>query len=342
MLAVTSVLAGFCAATSHYAVDVHGNAQPQRPLPAKRFYDTHHYYAVETRSTASIDPQEVAELLGAEFVERVGELQHHWLIRSKKSFSSETTAKDATVKRSSSAEASSDDHDDPVIARWQHISRSRHFSTHGLSKRQHHAALSIRDVEKQVLRRRHKRDVIYSPWDTPHLYPKHRAPIPGPEPHPYPDPLPRPPPLPDSNIVKVANAMKIHDPIFPEQWHLVNDKKIGNDLNVSGVWSQNITGRGVTVALIDDGVDMHSPDLTENFVSTNDDGSAECPSTLSHAPSSSRSFPCSSPVGRTISTTIPRFQSHVSLTTSMALDAPAKLLPFATTSVAWASLTMLM
>lgn len=223
------------------------------PPPARRSYDTHHYYAVETRASSDIDPREVAELLGAEFVERVGELQHHWLVRSEKPL----RARDVETA-----------HSDAVLRRWTELHRSRHTNSHGLAKRHHAAALSIKAVERQEVRRRHKRDVIYSPWDTPHLYPEQRDPIPGPEPQPYPDPLPRPPALTTDKIFKVANQFGIRDPTFPTQWHLVNDKRIGNDLNLTGVWAQNITGRGVTVALIDDGVDMHSPDLKENFVSS--------------------------------------------------------------------------
>jgi len=30
-------------------------------------------------------------------------------------------------------------------------------------------------------------------------------------------------------------------------------QRLGMDVNVTGVWQQNITGRGVTVAVIDDG-----------------------------------------------------------------------------------------
>ncbi|KAJ2115400.1 pheromone processing endoprotease [Coemansia sp. RSA 922] len=57
----------------------------------------------------------------------------------------------------------------------------------------------------------------------------------------------------------------ITDPLFATQWHLVNTKEIGHDINVTGVWHQGITGAGVTVALIDDGLDYSSEDLLENF-----------------------------------------------------------------------------
>ncbi|KAJ2716839.1 pheromone processing endoprotease [Coemansia spiralis] len=57
----------------------------------------------------------------------------------------------------------------------------------------------------------------------------------------------------------------IADPLYGEQWHLVNSKEAGHDINVTGVWHQGVTGAGVTVALIDDGLDYSSDDLLENF-----------------------------------------------------------------------------
>lgn len=232
----------------------------RRILPAKRTYDTHHYYAVQTRSShADVDPRDVAELLGAEFVERVGELDHHWLLRSEKSLSD---TQELAIRDDTGSESFDND---PVLRRWQRISADRHQPTDTLSKRDHRAAHSILSVERQVLRRRHKRDKIYSPWDTPHLYPQMRSPIPGPEPRPHPDPLPRPPTIPTALSTKMAEQFGIHDPIFPDQWHLANDRRPGSDLNISGVWAQDITGRGVNVAMIDDGLDMHSPDLKDNF-----------------------------------------------------------------------------
>ncbi|KAJ2834589.1 pheromone processing endoprotease [Coemansia furcata] len=54
---------------------------------------------------------------------------------------------------------------------------------------------------------------------------------------------------------------EITDPLFPTQWHLVNTKEIGHDINMNFC----ITGAGVTVALIDDGLDYSSEDLLNNF-----------------------------------------------------------------------------
>lgn len=72
----------------------------------------------------------------------------------------------------------------------------------------------------------------------------------------------------DSSMNKIYEArdtFDINDPLFSEQWHLINPSFPGNDLNVTGVWAQNITGRGVVAAIVDDGLDLDNPDLNKNF-----------------------------------------------------------------------------
>lgn len=53
--------------------------------------------------------------------------------------------------------------------------------------------------------------------------------------------------------------------VFPQtpslQWHLNNTKYPGNDVNVLPVWNEGINGKGVTVCIIDDGIDFNHPDL---------------------------------------------------------------------------------
>lgn len=69
-------------------------------------------------------------------------------------------------------------------------------------------------------------------------------------------------------VEKQANVMKtlqISDPIFHEQWHLFNPIQIGHDVNVTGLWLEGVTGKNATVAIIDDGLDMHSLDLKDNY-----------------------------------------------------------------------------
>ncbi|CAO3596014.1 unnamed protein product [Absidia cylindrospora] len=63
----------------------------------------------------------------------------------------------------------------------------------------------------------------------------------------------------------LKQALNIDDPGFDRQWHLVNQDQYGHDLNVTGVWSQGITGKNIVVAILDDGLDMNNDDLTTNF-----------------------------------------------------------------------------
>ncbi|VDP42944.1 unnamed protein product [Schistosoma mattheei] len=59
------------------------------------------------------------------------------------------------------------------------------------------------------------------------------------------------------------------DPLFESEWYLHNigqaDGVPGLDLNVLAAWSQNITGRGVITAIMDDGVDYLHPDIAGNY-----------------------------------------------------------------------------
>lgn len=46
-----------------------------------------------------------------------------------------------------------------------------------------------------------------------------------------------------------------------------NDLNRGLDINVTGVWERNITGQGVTVVVVDDGVEHTHQDIQANYVS---------------------------------------------------------------------------
>jgi kexin len=65
----------------------------------------------------------------------------------------------------------------------------------------------------------------------------------------------------------VAERLGIRDPLFPDQWHLVNDEHPEHMMNVTPVWDMGITGHGVISAMVDDGLDYESDDLKDNFVS---------------------------------------------------------------------------
>src|SRR6266536_3736523 len=64
---------------------------------------------------------------------------------------------------------------------------------------------------------------------------------------------------------EIAKALDIQDPIFHEQWHRYNPVQLGHDVNVTDVWLQGITGHNATVAIVDDGLDMYSDDLKDNY-----------------------------------------------------------------------------
>lgn len=65
----------------------------------------------------------------------------------------------------------------------------------------------------------------------------------------------------------VADHLGIQDPMFPQQWHLVNDEFPQFMMNVTGVWEMGLTGKGIISSFIDDGLDYTSEDLIANFVS---------------------------------------------------------------------------
>lgn len=77
--------------------------------------------------------------------------------------------------------------------------------------------------------------------------------------------------LPDERITTrarvVAERLGILDPLFPKQWHLINDERPAFMINATSVWDMGITGQGVISALVDDGLDYRSDDIAQNFVS---------------------------------------------------------------------------
>ncbi|VEU21953.1 DEKNAAC102938 [Brettanomyces naardenensis] len=66
-------------------------------------------------------------------------------------------------------------------------------------------------------------------------------------------------------IEKARTEFGIDDPAFADQWHIINTRFPGHDVDVLPVWGQNITGNGVVTAIIDDGLDMDNPDLKSCF-----------------------------------------------------------------------------
>ncbi|XP_055968765.1 proprotein convertase subtilisin/kexin type 4 [Sorex fumeus] len=53
------------------------------------------------------------------------------------------------------------------------------------------------------------------------------------------------------------------DPWFRKQWYMNNQVK--PDLNILYVWSQGLTGQGIVVSVLDDGIEKDHPDLGANY-----------------------------------------------------------------------------
>ena len=77
-----------------------------------------------------------------------------------------------------------------------------------------------------------------------------------------------PPPISPPSSHAVAALRGIQDPLFSQQWHLVNDEFPQHMMNVTGVWDMGFKGKGVISSLVDDGLDYESQDLSANFVRT--------------------------------------------------------------------------
>ncbi|XP_015096675.1 proprotein convertase subtilisin/kexin type 4 isoform X2 [Vicugna pacos] len=53
------------------------------------------------------------------------------------------------------------------------------------------------------------------------------------------------------------------DPWFSKQWYMNN--KVQPDLNILQVWSQGLSGQGIVVSVLDDGIEKDHPDLWANY-----------------------------------------------------------------------------
>ena len=78
----------------------------------------------------------------------------------------------------------------------------------------------------------------------------------------------------ESNVAP-ANTPKLeelktkwNDPLWPQMWFLNRgDDELGNglDMNVEEAWKTGVSGKGVVVTILDDGVEWSHPDLEENY-----------------------------------------------------------------------------
>ncbi|KAL5527160.1 hypothetical protein ACEPAG_5951 [Sanghuangporus baumii] len=63
----------------------------------------------------------------------------------------------------------------------------------------------------------------------------------------------------------IAQRLGIEDPLFKDQWHLVNEDFPQHMMNATPVWEMGITGKDVISCMVDDGLDFESDDLADNF-----------------------------------------------------------------------------
>ncbi|GAA6027029.1 hypothetical protein JCM8097_006052 [Rhodosporidiobolus ruineniae] len=275
-------------ALTHSAADLHRNLA-RKLTPAKRDYHSHRYYVLEldldhpsfvfsAPGDAPLTPEDVAELLGAEHVEQVGELKGHYLVRAAledvekgdEAWAARQLTAQAVegssgtgLQRRSEVEGKEEKKRDKVLERYD-LLRRRDAPVDALSKRNLGAAdvrRLIRSLEPQVPRQRIKRDLpVLAPDETllQRLARRGYLPLGERQGAGKTGALP-------GLIGMMKDRFSIMDPLWPKQWHLVNEVMQENSINVTGVWDQGIVGQGVNVAIVDDGLDMHSDDLAANF-----------------------------------------------------------------------------
>jgi len=57
--------------------------------------------------------------------------------------------------------------------------------------------------------------------------------------------------------------LEFNDPYWSKMWYLNRGNDL--DMNVEGAWRQGITGKGVAVTILDDGIEKDHPDLIRNY-----------------------------------------------------------------------------
>ncbi|KAJ9109059.1 hypothetical protein QFC21_000386 [Naganishia friedmannii] len=218
--------------------------------PSARSYDTHHYFSLETDPSATFQSaQDLGAALGVEVIERVGELDGHWLVRCAKN-----SNVDDDGQRNGNTKRGEEQGYLDVLERWQGLRRKRSLESQ-----------RIKDVQHLPVRKRSKRQPPPPPHSSPRAAtPAHRrrslnqrSSLSNRTTITQRDTL--------EELTYAQTSLSLSDPLLPKQWHLINTIFPDISLNVTGVWGEDVTGKGVKVAIIDDGLDMHSDDLAENF-----------------------------------------------------------------------------
>ncbi|RMZ90665.1 hypothetical protein DV736_g2116, partial [Chaetothyriales sp. CBS 134916] len=214
----------------------HTNAQL-----APRDYAANDYFAVHLQPDAW--PNEIAQRLGARNEGPLGELPDHYTFSCPKAASERVhqTLQDLKQRR--------------------RLLRGRHSVAPTVAERSS-GLDSVLWSDKQHLRRRHVKRI--PPRPPPSLPRQHQAP-PQSQPEQADGQLDQAQQEAIQRLNAIASQLNIQDPIFKQQWHLFNPLQLGHDLNVTGLWLEGITGNGTISAVVDDGLDMHSNDLKDNY-----------------------------------------------------------------------------
>ncbi|KAF3491813.1 kexin [Arthroderma uncinatum] len=195
----------------------------------RRDHDVHDYFAVHLHS--SVSPDQAARLLGARHEGQIGELEGHHTFSLPR-------------ERSGDLNKILDDLQSRARRRRSLEARGEYFERDGLD--------GVLWSEKLKLKKRlHKR--------VPPPMPRGPVAVNGRSPDQAPDPAA------STRQNEIAGTLGIRDPSFKQQWHLFNPIHPGNDLNVTGLWLEGITGKGTISAIVDDGLDMYSNDLKDNY-----------------------------------------------------------------------------
>lgn len=208
--------------------------------PRSRNHDTHDYYALHLH--ANSDPREVASALGLDYEGKLGELLDHHTFSSPrhKRHQADGILEDVRRKRRK--------RDTTGIGALEGILWSQ--------KQKTKPRMEKRNILPPLVRRQGPPPPGVGGGTNPAVNPVAETPVSA-------DHIGDPAAV--AERANLERELNIEDPIFFEQWHLFNTVQLGHDINVTGVWQQGIFGEGSTAVMVDDGIDMYSDDLKDNY-----------------------------------------------------------------------------